>query len=79
MCIRDRFNVLPLLPLDGGHAAVAIYEGIGSKIKGRPVVANFKKLIPIATIVIGAFAVLALSSIWSVSYTHLTLPTSDLV
>ena len=58
------FNVLPLLPLDGGHAAVAIYEGIGSKIKGRPVVANFKKLIPIATIVIGAFAVLALSSIW---------------
>lgn len=58
------FNVLPLLPLDGGHAAVAIYEGIASKIKGRPVVANFKKLVPVATVVIGIFAVLALTSIW---------------
>jgi membrane-associated protease RseP (regulator of RpoE activity) len=58
------FNVLPLLPLDGGHAAVAIYEGIGTKIKKRPVVANFKKLMPIAVVVVGAFATLALSSIW---------------
>ena len=58
------FNILPLLPLDGGHAAVAIYEGIASKIKKRPVVANFKKLMPIAVVVVGAFAVLALSSIW---------------
>lgn len=58
------FNVLPLLPLDGGHAAIAIYEGIGSKIKKRPVVANFKKLMPVAVVVVGAFAVLALSSIW---------------
>ena len=52
------FNTLPLLPLDGGHAAIAIYEGIGSKIKKRPVVANFKKLVPIAVVVVGAFAVL---------------------
>ena len=58
------FNTLPLLPLDGGHAAIAIYEGIGSKIKKRPVVANFKKLVPIAVVVVGAFAIIALSSIW---------------
>ena len=31
------FNLLPLPPLDGGHAAVAIYEGIASKIRGRRV------------------------------------------
>lgn len=58
------FNILPLLPLDGGHAAIAIYEGIASKIKKRPVVANFKKLMPVAVVVVGAFAILALSSIW---------------
>lgn len=58
------FNLLPLLPLDGGHAAIAIYEGVASKIKKRPVVANFKKLMPIAVVVVGAFAILALSSIW---------------
>ena len=29
------FNLIPLLPFDGGHAAVAIYESIASKIKGR--------------------------------------------
>jgi membrane-associated protease RseP (regulator of RpoE activity) len=58
------FNVLPLLPLDGGHAAVAIYEGVATKIKKRPVVANFKKLVPLATVVVGAFVLLALTSIW---------------
>ena len=28
------FNLIPLLPFDGGHAAVAIYEAIASRIKG---------------------------------------------
>ena len=30
-------NALPLLPLDGGHAAVVGYEAVASKAKGRQV------------------------------------------
>ncbi len=32
------FNMMPLLPLDGGHAAIAVYERIQEKrlhMKGR--------------------------------------------
>ncbi len=29
------FNMVPLLPLDGGHVAIATYEKIASTIKGR--------------------------------------------
>lgn len=35
-------NVLPILPLDGGHAAVAIYESVASRLMKRKVHANFK-------------------------------------
>ena len=38
------FNLLPLPPLDGGHAAVAIYEGIASKVRGRRVRVDYQKL-----------------------------------
>ena len=30
------FNLLPLLPFDGGHAAIAIYERIASKVQAPP-------------------------------------------
>ncbi len=38
-------NVVPLYPLDGGHAAVALYE----KVRGKP--ADVRKLLPIAAVV----------------------------
>ena len=37
------FNLIPLLPFDGGHAAVAIYESIASKVKGRKVQVDYKQ------------------------------------
>lgn len=43
------FNVLPFYPLDGGHAAVAIYE----RVRGRPV--NPDRLLPIAATVVTLF------------------------
>ena len=58
------FNALPLLPLDGGHAAVAIYERIASKFKKREVQADFKKLMPIAVVVIGIMVLFSLTSLW---------------
>ncbi|HEX6219900.1 MAG TPA: site-2 protease family protein, partial [Acidimicrobiia bacterium] len=40
--ILATINLLPLLPLDGGHFAIALYE----KLSGRQ--ANIRKLMPVA-------------------------------
>jgi membrane-associated protease RseP (regulator of RpoE activity) len=40
-------NMVPLLPFDGGHAAVATYERIRSR-KGRPYRADVGKMVPVA-------------------------------
>lgn len=55
--ILGAFNVIPLLPLDGGHAAIAIYE----KVVGRP--ANLQALAPIAAAVIALFVFIGVLSI----------------
>jgi membrane-associated protease RseP (regulator of RpoE activity) len=54
------FNLLPLLPLDGGHIAVVIYERIRSwfaRLRGRsdPGLVDMTKLIPLS---MGVFAIL---------------------
>jgi membrane-associated protease RseP (regulator of RpoE activity) len=41
-------NLFPMLPLDGGHVLVAVYERIRSR-KGRPYRADITKLIPVAS------------------------------
>ena len=40
-------NLLPMLPLDGGHVAIAVYERIRSR-GGRPYRADITKLVPVA-------------------------------
>jgi len=47
------FNLLPLLPLDGGHIAAIIYERIRAwlaRLRGRPDpgLVNMAKLVPIS-------------------------------
>ncbi|MFI5063783.1 MAG: M50 family metallopeptidase [Streptosporangiales bacterium] len=54
------FNLLPLLPLDGGHLAVVIYESIRSwfaRIRHRPDpgLVDMRKLLPLS---VGVFALL---------------------
>jgi membrane-associated protease RseP (regulator of RpoE activity) len=54
------FNLLPLLPLDGGHLAVVIYERARAwlaRLRGRPDpgLVDMQRLIPIS---VGAFALL---------------------
>jgi membrane-associated protease RseP (regulator of RpoE activity) len=54
------FNLLPLLPLDGGHLAVVIYERIRAwfnRLRGRPDpgLVDIQKLVPVSMLV---FAVL---------------------
>jgi membrane-associated protease RseP (regulator of RpoE activity) len=54
------FNLLPLLPLDGGHIAVVIYERVRARfarLRGRadPGLVDMTKLVPVS---VGVFAVL---------------------
>jgi membrane-associated protease RseP (regulator of RpoE activity) len=40
-------NMLPMLPLDGGHVAIALYERVRTR-RGRPYYrADVKKLLPV--------------------------------
>lgn len=64
------FNLLPLLPLDGGHMAVAGYEKVRDLLRARRGLAaggpvDYMKLMPLTYVVIvigGAFMVLTLTA-----------------
>ena len=53
------FNLLPLLPLDGGHIAVATYERVRSR-RGRFYHADFAKLLPLTYLVVALMVSLML-------------------
>ncbi len=52
------FNLLPVLPFDGGHAAVATYERLRS-FRGRSHEADARKLLPLTYAVVGIVALVA--------------------
>ncbi len=56
------FNLLPVLPFDGGHAVIVVYEGVASKIKGRRVMVDYRKLIPVSAVVVIFLVTLSLST-----------------
>jgi len=58
------FNTLPLLPFDGGHAAVVIYEWVGSKVTRRAVKVDYRKLMPLTAVVLALFLTLGLSAMF---------------
>ena len=58
------FNVIPLLPFDGGHAAVVGYEWLMSKIRGREVRVDFRKLMPVTAVVLAFLLTLGLSAMF---------------
>jgi membrane-associated protease RseP (regulator of RpoE activity) len=57
------FNMLPLLPFDGGHAAIATYERIRSR-RGNPYRADINKMVPVATTVVGLLAILLVTGLY---------------
>jgi membrane-associated protease RseP (regulator of RpoE activity) len=57
------FNLIPLLPLDGGHVVIATYERIRSR-KGRPYHADVMKMMPIAYAVVMVLVVLGAATIF---------------
>ena len=57
------FNMFPLLPLDGGHAAIATYERIRSR-KGKRYFADVNKLMPVAALCLALIAFMFLTGLY---------------
>lgn len=57
------FNMLPLLPFDGGHAAIATYERLRSR-RGRVYRADVGKMIPVATTVVVLLVMLMFAGLY---------------
>lgn len=56
-------NMFPLLPLDGGHAAIATYERLRSR-KGRRYYADVNKLMPVAAVCLVLLAFMFLTGLY---------------
>ncbi|HTZ09579.1 MAG TPA: M50 family metallopeptidase [Acidimicrobiales bacterium] len=69
--IVGMINLFPMLPLDGGHVLVAVYERIRSR-RGRPYHADVTKLTPVAY----AFVLLLGFIVVSALYLDITHPVS---
>ncbi len=64
------FNLLPILPLDGGHVASALYEAMRRKlaqVRGRPDPGpvDTARLLPVAYVVAGALLLMGVVVIWA--------------
>ena len=57
------FNLVPLLPLDGGHVAIATYERIRSR-KGRRYYADVAKLLPVTYAVVLVMVLVGVTAIY---------------
>ena len=57
------FNMVPLLPLDGGHVVIAVYEAIRAR-PGKRYFADVSKLQPILAFTLVLLAALALTSLY---------------
>ncbi len=57
-------NLIPLLPLDGGHAAIATYERVRSATSRRRYHADVAKLMPLTYAVVLLLGFLFVSTVW---------------
>ncbi len=57
------FNMFPLLPFDGGHAAIATYERFRSR-RNKTYRADVGKMVPVATLVVGLLALLLMVGLY---------------
>jgi membrane-associated protease RseP (regulator of RpoE activity) len=58
------FNMVPLLPLDGGHVAIATYEKIASMVKRRRVQVDVQRLMPVTAAVLAVLVIMGLSALY---------------
>lgn len=57
------FNLMPMLPLDGGHVVIATYERLRSR-KGKPYQMDVAKLLPITYAVVAVLGFVMLTTLW---------------
>ncbi len=57
-------NWFPMLPFDGGHMSVAIYEKIRSRRRGRRYRVDMARLLPVSYAVVGLLALLSLGNMY---------------
>ena len=57
-------NLFPMLPLDGGHVAVAVYERIRSR-RGRPYHADVTKLTPVIALFVAFILIVGIAALYS--------------
>lgn len=57
------FNLLPLPPLDGAHASIAIWEGVMSRIRKREVKVSENVLRPLTALVMACVLVMGLGAL----------------
>jgi membrane-associated protease RseP (regulator of RpoE activity) len=58
------FNLFPMLPFDGGHAAIATYERLRSRRGHAPYRADVAKMIPVALAMMGFLVFLMVSGLY---------------
>ena len=58
------FNMFPVLPFDGGHAAIATYERIRSRRGRAPYRADVNKMVPLATAVMALLLFLFVTGLY---------------
>jgi membrane-associated protease RseP (regulator of RpoE activity) len=56
-------NMIPLLPFDGGHVAIATYEAIRSR-RGKRYYADITKMLPASYIALAALALVVMGSLY---------------
>lgn len=57
------FNLIPLLPFDGGHIVIALYEKVRSR-RGRRHYADVQKMLPLTYVVVMLLLLLVMSSMY---------------
>ncbi len=57
------FNLVPLLPLDGGHVAISVYEWVRSR-KGKRYQMDVTKLLPLTYLVFTVLVLLGLTALY---------------
>ena len=57
-------NMFPLLPFDGGHAAIATYERLRSRRGRPPYRADISKMIPVAMTMMALLALLFFTGLY---------------
>jgi membrane-associated protease RseP (regulator of RpoE activity) len=56
------FNLIPLVPFDGGHAVVVLYEWVATKISNRRVRVDYRRLVPVSVVLLLPLVLLVVSA-----------------